>query len=215
MLPACGPDATPLTIEPMPGPSRPGVVRMSFWMTCEIGTVLFDTSTPWQLAFGFAEPPLPATAGPAVKTSVAAPTTMRRKTRFTASPFAAEWRSEPTNLVPYETITGRGTSYSFRQSLLVALSRSSSKATGKPTCRFFEDNGRSPSFLSRVKVTRMSAAPPGHGDALHDRLPAAVGRLRDLDRFENLRRDSSLLLHRNVVPRVRLRQVIERLNVGH
>ena len=60
MLPACGADATPLMIDPMPGPSRPGVVRMSFWMMCENGTVLFETRKPWQLAFGFAEPPPPA-----------------------------------------------------------------------------------------------------------------------------------------------------------
>src|SRR5215203_7542106 len=64
IVPACGPDATPLTIDPIPGPSSPGVVRMSFWMTCAIGTVLFETRKPWQLAFGLALPP-PPTAAPA------------------------------------------------------------------------------------------------------------------------------------------------------
>ena len=90
MLPACGADATPLTIEPIPGPSRPGVVRMSFWMMCENpGTALFErvfeTRNPWQLAFGFAA----AAAGPAVKTSAAAPAAARLRAPFTVPPFIA------------------------------------------------------------------------------------------------------------------------------
>src|SRR6266498_2308011 len=70
MLPSCGPEATPLTIEPMPGPMRPGVVRMSFWITCEKFGVAFDTKNPWQLASGLAEPPLLAAAVPAVANTI-------------------------------------------------------------------------------------------------------------------------------------------------
>jgi hypothetical protein len=91
IVPACGLDATPLTIEPIPGPSSPGVVRMSFWMMCENATSLFETRKPWQLAFTFALPPPPgeAPATPAVARATTAHHVVRLSARFTGPPFAA------------------------------------------------------------------------------------------------------------------------------
>jgi hypothetical protein len=72
---------------------------------------------------------------------------------------------------------------------------------------------RFPGALPHGSNVSALATTPRNGDVLDDRLPAAVGRLCDLDRVEHLRRVASLLLNRHVVPRVRLRQIIERLNV--
>jgi hypothetical protein len=89
IVPACGLDATPLTIEPIPGPSSPGVVRMSFWMTCEIGTSLLETRKPWQLAFTFALPPPPgdAPAPAAIARAITAEHSVRKDARFKGSPL--------------------------------------------------------------------------------------------------------------------------------